>query len=151
MTEDRKIAFENIRLVLLKYAKRLDFREMIKLLNDTGSHFCIPPTDYDRFEKVTPYSREVSLRYKTNYVNASFVDRFITCQNPKEDHFETFYSFISKSEISLIIALEYNISYLNDYEILIENKIFRVDLIDLSKENKKGCLQGMERLEYYGV
>lgn len=67
--------------------------------------------EYDRYHDVMPYNNEVAVKYGMNYINASFVNRFLACQEPKDDHHGHFHKFLVNSDITLIISLKDNVKY----------------------------------------
>lgn len=94
---------------LLYNLKLRNTSALINFMSSTCAPFLYQtPTDasYDRFKDIKPYSNAVSTAYGVEYVNASFLSRFIVAQEPKEGYFKTFVEFLKKADIKLIVCLK---------------------------------------------
>ncbi|ORD95469.1 PTN7 [Hepatospora eriocheir] len=109
--------------------KKKEYDTLIQEMNKIGKKYMIQCTKYDRFRDITPYDTNVSCYYKVPYINASFVDRFIVCQDPKVEYFDVFYQFIAASEIKLIVSLTHDSKFFPEYTIEFEDQNFRVEKI----------------------
>ena len=92
--------------------------------------------EYDLWDDLRPYNNDVAEKHGIKYINASFVDRFIACQEPKEEHLDIFYDFLEKSEIELIISLKDELTYFKNISsnLIKDNGLFRVE--DYKLNNK---------------
>ncbi|OQS54852.1 Ptpn3 [Ecytonucleospora hepatopenaei] len=94
---------------------------------------------YDCFEDVKPYNNIVAETYNMNYINASYLNKFIACQEPKTEYISLFYEFLIKSKAELIIALKNDLTYFRKDEnhkktVIVKNDLLTIEEIYLDQE-----------------
>lgn len=83
--------------------------------------------DYDCFHDVKPYDNTVAEHQGMNYINASYVNRFVACQEPKKKYVKHFYEFLSKGDVGLIVTLKESLTYFGDDEEYEKKKVMETE------------------------
>ena len=122
----------------LQLLKEKKYEELLNKLWDAGYNYLlkdIPFMDYNNWDYILPYDNSVAEKYQLNFINASFVDRFICCQEPKKQYVSHFYDFLNKSDIKLIISLKNNLTFFNDKtvsKVTLDDYFFTVKEYDIN-------------------
>ncbi|KAL6122721.1 Ptpn3 [Nucleospora cyclopteri] len=125
--------FDSVRDEVLRDLLESRYDQIIQKLSKIGSkhyHQDESVEIYNRFKMIKVYDTSVSKKYNIPYVHASFVDRFVTCQEPLPKDHSIFQHFIFKSDISLIISLKEDLHYFDKnqlIELIEENEVFKVE------------------------